>query len=189
MDKRHFYGFLGSVSLTLVYLLITTLGGGPELFLREFEELWYLLIPLIAGFGLQVGLFSHVRVFGSGQGKKEAASAGSVSSGSMIACCAHHVTDVLPFLGLTAAALTLADYQRPLLLLGNLSNLVGTVWMLDIIQKHSIYSENSGFKLLEGVRIGAAKWPMAAVSIMIFAAYALTYDPTSVDVTKELSKI
>lgn len=39
------------------------------------------------------------------------ATSGGVSAGSMAACCAHHLADFLPLLGLSGLAAYLASYQ------------------------------------------------------------------------------
>jgi hypothetical protein len=51
----------------------------------------------------------------------------------MVACCAHHVTDVLPLVGLTAAATFLANWKIPFMIVGLLTNLIGIIVMLRII--------------------------------------------------------
>jgi hypothetical protein len=43
----------------------------------------------------------------------------------MLACCAHHVADLLPLVGLSAAAVFLNQYKTPLLLVGLGMNLAG----------------------------------------------------------------
>jgi hypothetical protein len=53
----------------------------------------------------------------------------------MVACCLHHVTDVLPVLGLSAAATFLTRYQRPFMLMGLGMNLVGVLVMLIILYR------------------------------------------------------
>lgn len=67
------------------------------------------------------------------------AASGGTSTLSMVACCAHHLTDVLPLVGLAGAAVVLAQYQGLFLLLGVLSNLVGLVYMLGLLHKHGSY--------------------------------------------------
>jgi hypothetical protein len=53
----------------------------------------------------------------------------------MVACCLHHVTDVLPVLGLSAAATFLTRYQRPFMLFGLGMNLVGIVFMVIVLYR------------------------------------------------------
>jgi hypothetical protein len=53
----------------------------------------------------------------------------------MVACCAHHVADVLPLVGLTAAATFLANWKIPFMVVGLLTNLIGIAIMLREILK------------------------------------------------------
>ncbi len=53
----------------------------------------------------------------------------------MVACCAHHVTDVLPILGLTAAAAFLAEYQRAFMAIGLGTTIVGIFVMQAILMR------------------------------------------------------
>src|SRR3972149_4196192 len=74
---------------------------------RRPGELWYGVLALSAGFGVQVGLFSFIR---RAIRERRAAATGSVavsggiSTGSMAACCVHHLGAVLPLLGLSGRA-------------------------------------------------------------------------------------
>jgi hypothetical protein len=43
----------------------------------------------------------------------------------MVACCAHRVADLLPFLGLGAAAGLIGAWKVPLLIVGLVFNLIG----------------------------------------------------------------
>lgn len=74
---------------------------------------WYFLAPIMAGFGIQVGLVSELRL--RHQMRGAAAVAGAAGAGSstvgMIACCAHHIADLAPFIGATGAAAFLTDYR------------------------------------------------------------------------------
>ncbi len=60
---------------------------------------------------------------------------GTTSTLAMVACCAHHVTDVLPILGLTAAATFLAQYRTAFMIVGLGTTLLGIVYMLRILIK------------------------------------------------------
>jgi ERCC4-related helicase len=51
----------------------------------------------------------------------------------MVACCAHHVTDVLPILGLTAAATFLAKYRLAFMGVGLGTTILGIGFMLFIL--------------------------------------------------------
>ncbi len=145
-NKPIIIGVSGAIGLLTLYFGIVTLANSFSHALEQFSGMWYWITLLVIGFGTQIGLYSYARsglrekVKGA---KAEVAATGTISTGSMIACCAHHVADVLPILGLSAAAVFLVKYQVSLILLGIFSNLVGITMMLSIIQKHRLYSENS----------------------------------------------
>ena len=87
---------------------------------------------LAAGFGVQIGLYKYVRIVL--KKKKDSllggvSASGGVSTLSMLACCAHHIADVLPFLGLSAAAVFLAQFYIPFILLGIFTNLAGIAFI------------------------------------------------------------
>lgn len=56
-----------------------------------------------------------------------------MSTMAMVACCAHHVADVLPILGLTAPATFLAEYRLAFMLVGLGTTVVGIGVMLVIL--------------------------------------------------------
>jgi hypothetical protein len=60
---------------------------------------------------------------------------GGTSVTAMVGCCFHHVTDVLPILGLSAAATFLTRYQRPFMLAGLGMNIVGIIVMLIVLYR------------------------------------------------------
>jgi hypothetical protein len=48
----------------------------------------------------------------------------------MLACCAHHLSDVLPIIGVSGAAVFLNQYKTPLLALGVAMNVLGVLYLL-----------------------------------------------------------
>ncbi len=54
----------------------------------------------------------------------------------MVACCAHHLTEVLPILGLAGLSLFLTRYQIWFLGVGIASNFFGIIYLLYQIKKH-----------------------------------------------------
>ncbi len=105
----------------LVLWALTKDAGYP---LRQFLALQPWMSLLVLGFGAQWALFAKLR-----QGKIVASSNSVVSGTAMVACCAHHAVEALPFLGLTGAGLFLVNYQKELLIVGILSNLAGIGYM------------------------------------------------------------
>ena len=81
---------------------------------------WYLLLPIVAGFGVQVGLLVELRR--RQRLHREVIAAGAAGAGAstvgMVACCAHHLADLLPLVGATAAATFLYDFRLPFMLAG-----------------------------------------------------------------------
>ena len=56
----------------------------------------------------------------------------------------HHLTDILPILGISAASLFLVKYQSFFLAIGVASNLIGVTIMLRLIQKLELYEPDHG---------------------------------------------
>ncbi len=163
-------GASGSIGLLIIYFGILTCVNSLSHALEQFSEMWYWILILVIGFGIQLGLYSYIRF---NIGKKvtgataEVATAGGISTGSMIACCAHHITDVLPIIGLSAAAVFLVKYQLPFILLGIFSNLVGITMMLNIIQKHGLYEKKSVLKAIFNYKMKTVRNIVVILSIAI----------------------
>lgn len=126
-------GLVGALALVGLYLGIVTWAQGRE---HALELLWVdrLFVGVIsAGFGAQVGLFTYLRLLQRAMARESVALAGAgtaTSSISMVACCAHHLADVLPIVGLSGLAVFLVEFRTPLMLLGIATNLVGIAVLL-----------------------------------------------------------
>jgi hypothetical protein len=125
-------GPLAAAALLGLYLGLITLAQGSDHALEQFDiDLWFVL-ALSAGFGSQVGLFTylralHARMAAGGVGM---ATSTGTSTAAMLACCAHHLSDVLPILGISGAAVFLGAYKTPLLWVGLAMNLAGIAYLL-----------------------------------------------------------
>jgi hypothetical protein len=132
-------GLLGALFLTGVYFGIVSWAESPEHAIELFWQDRWVVIPIILGFGVQTGLYTVLKkglflpVSAIGPSGTMTGAGGATSTLAMVACCAHHVTDVLPILGLTAAATFLADYQQAFMLLGLGTTLIGIAVMLVIL--------------------------------------------------------
>jgi phosphoglycerol transferase MdoB-like AlkP superfamily enzyme len=127
---------LGASLIAFVYLGILSWAQGWEYASSQFErDRWY-VVPIILGFGVQAALYVILRfrlfipVTSTGHAGALMGTSGGTSATAMVACCIHHVTDVLPILGLSAAASFLTQYQRPFMLIGLAMNLIGIGVML-----------------------------------------------------------
>ena len=120
-------GLIGSAALLSLYLGIISLAQGVE---HAFEQL-ALDAPFVgliaAGFGTQAGLFVELRAVDRRHRASAAVTAAGTgtSAAAMLACCAHHVVDLLPIVGLSAAAVFLNAYKTPLFLVGIGMNVIG----------------------------------------------------------------
>lgn len=143
--KRYFIPLaalvLGSMLIASFYIGILTWAQGWDYASRQFVRDRFYVVPIILGFGIQAALYAilRFRLFVPVTSRHHAGSmvgaSGGTSATAMIACCIHHVTDVLPILGLSAAASLLTRYQRPFMLVGLAMNLAGIVIMLVILYR------------------------------------------------------
>lgn len=138
---------LGSLLIAGIYFGILIWAQGRESAMSIFlPNRWY-VIPIWITFGIQAALYSilrfHLFIPTSVTAQSGAISpltgvmgtSGGTSVTAMVACCIHHVTDVLPVLGLSAAATFLTRYQRPFMLLGLGMNIVGMIIILIVLYR------------------------------------------------------
>ena len=135
-------GALAGLALVAVYVAVLVAANSLQHAASELTRLWFWLVPLVLGFATQIALFIYAR--GATVGRSGLPARGVVGSGlantvSMLACCAHHLTDVLPLIGLTSAAFFLASYQRVFLVLGVTSNLVGLTYFMGLMKRHRLF--------------------------------------------------
>ena len=132
-------GLAGALLLTGLYFGIVSWAETPQHAVELFWQDRWIVFPIIVGFGVQAGLYTvlkkrlFVPVAAAGPSGPMMGAGGTTSTVAMVACCAHHVTDVLPILGLTAAAAFLAQYRTAFMLVGLGMNLVGIAVMLVIL--------------------------------------------------------
>jgi len=166
------WAFIGSLSLFIIYFSILSIANSFKHAIDQFIQMWYWVSLLVIGFGIQVGLYSFIRnsmkqkLAGAAT---EVAASGGISTGSMIACCAHHLSDVLPIIGLSAAALFLDRFQTLFIVVGVLSNLIGINMMLKIIQDNKLYVKKNGFlyRILT-INMRKSLYAVVAFSVIIF---------------------
>jgi hypothetical protein len=132
---------LASSLIAAIYFGILTWAQGWDSALDIFvPNRWY-VISIWISFGIQAALYSILRfrlfipTISTGNTGAVMGTSGGTSVTAMVACCLHHVTEVLPVLGLSAAATFLTRYQRPFMLVGLGMNLVGVLVMLIILYR------------------------------------------------------
>lgn len=145
ISKRLFlpiiFGLAGSLTLASLYLgLVSWAESFPHAVQYFWQDRW-ITIPITLGFGIQTSLYVilkkrlFVPVTQTGPSGVLTGTSGATSTMAMVACCAHHVTDVLPILGLTAAATFLAQYRTAFMLIGLGMTIIGISIMVVIILK------------------------------------------------------
>ncbi|VVB54552.1 Uncharacterised protein [uncultured archaeon] len=115
---------------------------GYEVFLTN--GIFVYLIPLAVS--VQMGLFRYHRNITTGNvaGTEKMGMAGSATSSlTMVACCLHHVSDLLPSIGLILAASSfLVRYKDTIIIIGLLANVAGSIYIARAIIKDRIIIAN-----------------------------------------------
>ena len=115
---------------------------GYEVFLTN--GIFVYLIPLAVS--VQMGLFRYHRNITTGNvaGTEKMGMAGSATSSlTMVACCLHHVSDLLPSIGLILAASSfLIQYKDTIIIIGLLANVAGSIYIARAIIKDRIIIAN-----------------------------------------------
>ncbi len=122
------YGLLAGIGLLVFYLTVVSIFQGIEFAFLNLRSLWYLIFPLVAGFGIQIGLYTSIKHTAALTGT--VAGTGGISAGSMVACCSHFLLNLIPIVGISGLAVFLTAYQKWFLGIGILSNLIGIGLMI-----------------------------------------------------------
>jgi Cu+-exporting ATPase len=118
-------------ALLAVYFAALTAVSGWSFTVNQFSEFWYYIVPLAAGFGIQVALYMRLRQVVSrakDTGTLVAAS-GTTSTAAMVSCCAHYLANVAPVLGATGLVAFAAQYQVELFWVGLAFNAAGIAYV------------------------------------------------------------
>lgn len=165
-------GFLGAITLLFAYFILLSILNSFDHAISQFFSMWYWILALAIGFGIQVGLYSHIKhaACANASASAEIAATGGVSATSMLGCCLHHITDVIPIIGLSAAAIFVTQYTTQFMIIGVASNIIGITLMLNIMQKHKLYGKKSPFSELFKYDMAFARNITIVVSVLIIAA-------------------
>jgi copper chaperone CopZ len=123
-------GLLAAGALLALYLGIIILAQDWGHALDQLNADGPFVGALTLGFGTQVGLWVYLRSRHARTPATGVAASTGTSGVAMLACCAHHLAEVLPIVGLSGAALFLAEVKLPLLWLGLSLNLAGILYLL-----------------------------------------------------------
>lgn len=130
-------GLVGAALLLGLYLGIISLAQGVDHAFAQLAADAPFVGLIAAGFGTQIALFAELRAVD----RHHRAATGvtvagtGTSAAAMLACCAHHLVDLLPVVGLSAAAVFLNAYRTPLFLVGIGMNVIGIVMVARQLQR------------------------------------------------------
>jgi hypothetical protein len=136
-------GIVASLAMISIYLVVLTLLQDWQHATEQFAaDRWFVLLVAF-GFGVQIGLYAYLRlvIHGAQSVGASAATGAGTSTLGMVACCAHHLTDIAPLValtgasGLTGAISFLTEYKYGLIALGLVVNVIGSVITFSTIRK------------------------------------------------------
>ncbi len=134
--KALIWGPLATLGLLTLYAVVmAALSRSLAAALEQFQTLWWLILPLAIGFGVQVALFIKIREKLQQKDAKTLAASGGSAAIGMLACCVHHTVDFLPILGLSALSIFLIKYQIPILLISLGINFWGILMMIKHLRR------------------------------------------------------
>lgn len=142
--RAYLMGGIAAIGLLVFYfVLVSITSGSVDHTIAQFQKLGVLIVAIAIGFGIQMGLFvflrralAHQSTHGSG-----AVAAGSTgtSAVSMVACCAHHLSEFLPLIGLTGAAGFFDKYVVPIMIFSLIVNILGIIYIANTLRKHNLF--------------------------------------------------
>ncbi|PIO07345.1 hypothetical protein COU59_03395 [Candidatus Pacearchaeota archaeon CG10_big_fil_rev_8_21_14_0_10_34_12] len=122
------YGFLAGIALFAFYMSVISIFQGFQFAILNFKNVWFFILPLVFGFGTQIGLYTSIKHTAEMTGT--VALSGGLSGGSMIACCSHFLLNIIPVIGFSGLALFLMKYQTMFFAIGIVANVFGVTYML-----------------------------------------------------------
>ena len=125
------FGLIAFGVLLAAYFGVLTLVSGWKFTLSQFSEFWFYVLPLTAGFGLQVALYTRLRrlLHQSKDSGAVMAASGTTSSAAMVSCCAHYLVNVAPVLGATGFVTFATQYQVEFFWVGLAFNAAGIAYI------------------------------------------------------------
>ena len=123
-------GVLAAAGLGLFYAVVVGGVGGVGHLGQQAVDDWPWLVLILAGFGTQVALFVELRRrhrLHDAAVKTATGGGAGASAVGMVACCAHHVADLAPIIGVSGVAVFLTDYRAPIMIVGIAVNALGVV--------------------------------------------------------------
>ena len=102
--------FLGLLLLNIA--IVAILSKSISFATEQFLSLKIFLVPIAVGFGLQAALYSLIKA----KNALLMVGSGSINTGAMVACCAHHIADLIPLMAIVGISAFLVYIQKYLLI-------------------------------------------------------------------------
>lgn len=124
------YGALAFSLLLGAHFALLTLASGWGFTVSHYSDFWYYILPLGAGFGLQVALYSRLRQLArpSMQARAVMTASGTTASMAMVSCCAYYLLNVAPVLVATGLVAFASQYEVELFWVGLAFNAAGVAF-------------------------------------------------------------
>ena len=113
------WGLAAAAAFVTFYVVVLVAASDWRHLREQAVQDWWLLTLIVVGFGTQVALTVELRRRHRAHHLGAATGAGTGASAlGMVACCAHHLADLVPLLGATGRAAFLFDWRLPFMLGG-----------------------------------------------------------------------
>lgn len=124
-------GMLSFGLLLSAYFGVLSIVSGWSFTVSQFSEFWYYIVLLGAGFGVQVALYTRLRLLlrQARDAGTVMAATGTTSTAAMISCCAHYLVNVAPVLGATGVVTFATQYQVEFFWIGIAFNAAGIAYI------------------------------------------------------------
>jgi Cu+-exporting ATPase len=131
MGKAILAALAASLVLLGLYFGVLTLVSGWDFTLDQFLTYRYFITALAAGFGIQVGLFVHLKALVQGARKQGVvlATSGTASTAAMVSCCTHYLANIAPIIGAAGLVTLATQYQVELFWVGLAFNVAGIFYI------------------------------------------------------------
>ncbi|TSA17457.1 MAG: hypothetical protein D4R74_02685 [Betaproteobacteria bacterium] len=131
MVKAILVGTGAALLLLALYFGALTLVSGWDFTLEQFLAYRYFVLALAGGFGIQVGLFVHLKALVQGARNQGVvlATSGTASTAAMVSCCTHYLANIAPIIGAAGLVTFATQYQVELFWVGLAFNATGIAYI------------------------------------------------------------
>ncbi|MBI4294300.1 MAG: hypothetical protein HY661_22705 [Betaproteobacteria bacterium] len=132
MGKPLLASIAAALALLGVYFGALGILSGWNATVEQFLTYRYFVLALAVGFGVQVGLFVHLRALVHGARKQGVvlATSGTASTAAMVSCCTHYLANIAPVIGAAGLVTFATQYQVELFWVGILFNAAGILYIV-----------------------------------------------------------